>query len=67
MALMNRRLRPGLETVFLMPSARFTYLNSTVVKEIARNGGSVRGLVAPQVARHLKARFRSLARGKGEA
>jgi pantetheine-phosphate adenylyltransferase len=64
MALMNRRLKPGLETVFLMPSSRYTYLNSTVVKEIARNGGSVRGLVAPVVARRLKARF-ATARAKG--
>jgi pantetheine-phosphate adenylyltransferase len=65
MALMNRRLRPELETVFLMPSSRYTYLNSTVVKEIARNGGSVRGLVAPQVARRLRQRFRSTGQGKG--
>ncbi|MBI5835636.1 MAG: pantetheine-phosphate adenylyltransferase [Candidatus Eisenbacteria bacterium] len=62
MALMNRRLRPGLETVFLMPSSRYTYLNSTVVKEIARNGGSVRGLVAPLVARRMKAKFALKAR-----
>ncbi|HVP39045.1 MAG TPA: pantetheine-phosphate adenylyltransferase, partial [Candidatus Saccharimonadales bacterium] len=57
MALMNRRLRPQLEIVFLMPSARYTFVNSSVIKEIARNGGSVRGLVAPEVARRLKARF----------
>jgi len=58
MALMNRSLRPTLETVFLMPSEKYTYLNSTVVKEIARLGGDVSGLVPPQAARLLKTRLR---------
>ncbi len=62
MALMNRKLRPTLETVFLMPNARYTYVNSTVVKEIGRLGGSVRGLVPPHVAAELRRRFRSSGR-----
>src|SRR5262249_55025426 len=57
MALMNRKLRPGLATVFLMPSEHYTYLNSTVVKEIARLGGNVEKLVPPLVARKLAARL----------
>lgn len=57
MALMNRRLEPEVETVFLMPSEQYTYLNSTIVKEIAREGGSVSGLVPPLVEQVLRERF----------
>ena len=57
MALMNRRLAPGVEIAFLMPSQEFTYLNSTLVKEVARHGGKVSGLVPPLVERRLKERF----------
>ncbi|MCE9627893.1 MAG: hypothetical protein K8R56_08255, partial [Candidatus Eisenbacteria bacterium] len=59
MALMNRRLAPGVEIAFLMPSQEFTYLNSTLVKEVARHGGEIRGLVPPSVERLLLARFKS--------
>ena len=54
MALMNRRLAPGVEIAFLMPSQEFTYLNSTLVKEVARHGGDITGLVPPLVARRLR-------------
>ncbi len=57
MALMNRRLAPRLEIAFLMPSQEFTYLNSTLVKEVARHGGRVSGLVPAGVERRLRARF----------
>jgi len=57
MALMNRRLAPGVEIAFLMPSQEFTYLNSTLVKEVARHGGRIRGLVPPLVERRLRERF----------
>ena len=57
MALMNRRLSPGLEVAFLMPSQQFTYLNSTLVKEVARLGGRVRGLVPRAVEERLRVRF----------
>jgi pantetheine-phosphate adenylyltransferase len=57
MALMNRRLDDGIDTVFMMPSERFIYLNSTVVKEIARVGGPLEGFVPPGVARRLRDRF----------
>lgn len=54
MALMNRNLRPKVDTIFLMPSQSHIYLNSSLVKEIARLGGSLDGLVPPAVARALK-------------
>jgi pantetheine-phosphate adenylyltransferase len=57
MALMNRRLSRALEVVFLMPSQQYTYLNSTLVKEVARLGGSVKGLVPAVVEQRLRARF----------
>ena len=57
MALMNRRLSPELEVVFLMPSARYTFLNSSLVKEIARLGGDIAGLLPPNVERRLLALF----------
>jgi pantetheine-phosphate adenylyltransferase len=58
MALMNRRLARGIEVAFLMPSQQYTYLNSTLVKEIARLGGPVRGLVPRVVEQALHARLR---------
>ena len=57
MALMNRRLSPELEVVFLMPSARYTFLNSSLVKEIARLGGDITGLLPPNVEQRLLALF----------
>ena len=66
MALMNRRLQPGLEIVFLMPDQEYTYLNSTLVKEVAKHGGRIRGLVPAAVERRLLERFgrRAPRRGK---
>jgi pantetheine-phosphate adenylyltransferase len=55
MALMNRRLAGEVETVFLMPSENYTYLDSTIVKEVAVLGGDVSGLV-PEVVREGLAR-----------
>ena len=45
MALMNRRLEPKIETVFMVPSEKSSYLSSSLVREVCRLGGSVRGLV----------------------
>ena len=58
MALMNRRLHPSLETVFLVPAVDLTYLSSSLVREVARFGGDVGGLVHPAVAAALADRFR---------
>ncbi|UCF78896.1 MAG: pantetheine-phosphate adenylyltransferase [Candidatus Eiseniibacteriota bacterium] len=63
MALMNRKLSGSFETVFLMPSEKYSYLNSTVVKEIARLGGSVSKFVPPAVEEKLK---RTLGKRAGE-
>lgn len=54
MALMNRKLRPRLETVFLMPAESYTYLSSRLVKEIFKNGGSVKDLVPPLIEERLQ-------------
>ncbi len=58
MALMNRRLYPSLETVFLVPAVDLTYLSSSLVREVARYGGEVAGLVHPVVAEALAHRFK---------
>jgi pantetheine-phosphate adenylyltransferase len=57
MALMNRKLNDQLETVFLVPAVDLTYLSSSLVREVARFGGPLDGLVSPEVAEALKARF----------
>jgi pantetheine-phosphate adenylyltransferase len=57
MALMNRRLRPELETAFLMAGEAYSYLSSHLVKEVASLGGDVSGLVPPAVDAKLKARL----------
>ena len=54
MALMNRRLAPHVETVFLMPAETYSYLSSRLVKEISQLGGSVRGLVPSAVEERLR-------------
>jgi pantetheine-phosphate adenylyltransferase len=61
MAQMNQKLYPELITIFLTPSEAYSSLNATLVKEVALNGGSVRGLVPPGVARRLR---RKLATGQ---
>jgi len=60
MALMNRRLAPGIETVFMMPAENYSYLSSKLVKEIAELGGSVTGLVPVSVEQRLKQRFKKV-------
>jgi len=57
MAMMNRHLLPGLETVFLVPPEDATYLSSSLVREVARYGGDVSSLVHPIVADALRRRF----------
>ena len=56
MALMNRRLEPQVETVFMMPDARYSYLSSHLVREIAQFGGRIEGLVPPLVEERLRAK-----------
>ena len=57
MASINRRLYKEVETVFLMPDEQYTYLSSSVVKEVCQRGASVDAFVPPTVARTLRRRF----------
>ena len=57
MALMNRRLRPEIETVFLMASEAHSFLSSKLVKEVIRLGGQISGLVPPSIEGKLKIRL----------
>ena len=57
MALMNRKLRHTVETVFLMPHEKYTYLNSSIVREVASLGGDVGSFVPPHVRAMLGAKF----------
>jgi len=57
MALMNRKMEPSLETIFMMPKEEYTYISSRIVKEIARLGGNVESFVPHWVARALANKF----------
>jgi pantetheine-phosphate adenylyltransferase len=54
MALMNRKLSPDVETVFMMPTQPYTYVSSRLVKEVVALGGSVHGLVPESVEKRLR-------------
>lgn len=62
MAMMNRHLAPNVETVFMVPSVETTFVSSSIVREVARYGGDLTGLVAPPVAAALRAKFPQRAR-----
>jgi pantetheine-phosphate adenylyltransferase len=55
MALMNRKLYRDIDTVFLAPDERYTYLNSSIVREVARLGGNIDDFVPPVVRKRLRA------------
>lgn len=57
MALVNRRLYSGTSTVFLMPHEKYTYLNSSIVKEVASFGGDISNFVPPNVEKAIKKKF----------
>jgi pantetheine-phosphate adenylyltransferase len=57
MALMNRKLSPRIETVFMMPAEAYSYVSSRLVKEIVRLGGSVHGLIPDLVEKRLRSKF----------
>jgi pantetheine-phosphate adenylyltransferase len=57
MALMNRRLRPEIETVFLMAGEAYSFISSRLVKEVIRFGGNISGLVPPSVEGRLRRRL----------
>jgi pantetheine-phosphate adenylyltransferase len=57
MALMNRRLAPEIETVFLQPAGRYSFISSRMLKEVFSFGGDVTGLVPPNVLKRLRSRI----------
>ena len=57
MALTNRKLYPEFETFFMVPAINYTFLNSSVIKEIHRFGGRAPDLVPPEVEKYLKNKF----------
>ena len=59
MALMNRKLHPTFEVVYLMPDERYTYVSSSLVKEIARLGGKIGELVPSQVAAAIQGKLKA--------
>lgn len=58
MALANRKLNPDLDTAFLMTSAEYMYLSSSIVKDIAAHGGAISGFVSPEVEQEVLQRMR---------
>ncbi len=64
MAMMNRKLDDKVETVFLMSRVEYSYLSSSILKEVARFGGCVKGLVPPEVEVALKRRIRERAKSR---
>lgn len=58
MALLNRKLDERLETVFLMPSEEYSYLTSSIVKELALFEGDLKAFLIPEVAKHLREKYR---------
>jgi pantetheine-phosphate adenylyltransferase len=60
MALINRKLAKHVETVFLMPSEEYSYLSSTIIKDVAQHGGCLTEFLHPEVARRLQERIWSL-------
>jgi pantetheine-phosphate adenylyltransferase len=57
MALMNRKLNDSIETLFLMPRGAYTYLSSTLIKEIGRLGGDLSAFVPPLVGEALRGKY----------
>ena len=63
MALMNRHLRQSIETVFMMPDERYTYLSSRLVRDVYALGGSITGLVPKVVEQRLRQKVKAVAPG----
>jgi len=64
-ALMNRRLNHSIETVFMMPSEEYTFLTSSIIKEVTSFGGSVKGFVPEKVEEALREKFKTLKGTRG--
>ena len=57
MALMNRKLKPSIHTVFMMTDYRWLYISSTIIKDVARLGGSIEGLVPDTIQPRVRLRM----------
>jgi pantetheine-phosphate adenylyltransferase len=66
MALMNRNLDPDIETFFMMPSVKYSFLSSNLVKEVVKLGGSVDNLVPGLVARRLREKLQGPKKSKSK-
>jgi pantetheine-phosphate adenylyltransferase len=60
MALMNRRLQPQLETIFLLAGEQYSFISSRLVKEVISLGGNIAGFVPPTVEKRLRARLKEV-------
>jgi pantetheine-phosphate adenylyltransferase len=60
MAMMNRKLDPALETLFMMPAEKYTYVSSRLIKGVFKLGGDVRELVPPFVMERMKAKVKAM-------
>ena len=60
MALMNRRLRPGIETIFMMANEAYSFISSRLVKEVSGLGGNITGLVPPSVEERMQRRMNKI-------
>ena len=58
MAMMNRKIEPDIETVFMLPAEQYSYLSSRLVKELARFGGPTKDFVPPNVHERMSAKFK---------
>lgn len=59
MALTNRHLRPDVETVFVMPNERYSYVSSSLIKDVVRHGGDVSSFVTDHVAEQMRLKLES--------
>ena len=66
MALMNQRLKPQIETVFMMPAEQYTYISSRLIKEVFALGGRVHGLVPDMVEARLRGKLAAQPIGAGK-
>ena len=64
MALMNRKLKPSIHTVFMMTDYRWLYISSTIIKDVARLGGVIEGLVPDSILAHIAARMEEVRAAK---
>ena len=60
MALMNRKLHRDIQTVFLMTDYKWMFLSSTIIKEAAKHGANIKGMVPDAIVPHVYARFAEL-------